>query len=83
MESGARRSAHVNMFKARGKVTREAIVVAVCKLVVEKDWYRSEFVHQSTGQGSSVCFRNLHARPAVPYVRYGVRQATDAADQSA
>ena len=43
----------------QGNVTREAIVVAVCKLVVEENWYRSKVVPQPTGKGYSLFFRNL------------------------
>ena len=82
MESGARGSAHVIVSKAKGNVTCEAIVVAVCKLVIEKDRYRCKVVFQLTGQSSSVLFWNLEARPAVPCVWCRVGQATHSAYQS-
>lgn len=63
-------------------LTREAIVVTICQLVINEHWHSVILLLQALLHNGNLLLRDLQTGPAVPLEGRGLGQATQSADQA-
>jgi hypothetical protein len=58
---------HIRFDAGQAGLTREAIVVPISQLIVNKNWVRIVLFLQPLLHGSNLCFWYLQTRPSVPF----------------